>query len=406
MRHTNIVVALDKRRVRKDGTYPLMLRLSHEGKTMPVSLGIYIQEKDFDPKRRIIRNTYKGTGSVTRLNNDIQKRKASVMDIINKLEEADELYTLSITQIKERITAQRTGGTFFTYAQECIEGLRKAQKFGNARTYGDALKALKNFRKGVDFPLHHFNYDLVKKFETYYLAKGNSYNGLSVHLRTLRAIYNRAISQGLVEKGSSPFETYKIKSEPTQKRALSIISLRKIVNLDIDPSHDCFDARNFFLASFYMYGISFIDMAFLRMSNIIDGRIRFKRRKTGKAYDLKITDQLKQILDYYTEGKEGEDFIFPVITRDELENQYKDVGNRRLCYNRALKDLAKLAKVDEKLTSYVSRHSFATQAMMQDIPLQAISAMLGHSRLSTTEVYLKALPNEVLDEYNSKITLE
>lgn len=406
MRHSNIVTTLDTRRERKDGTYPIMLRLSHQGKTIPISLGIYIRKKDFDPVNRVIRGAYKGTNSVTRLNNQINKRRTEILDVITKLEETGELDTLSIAQLKERVINSSESNLFFVYAERLIKEMIEAKKYGNARTYDGVMKVLKTFRKDKDFTFNQLNYDLLKKFETYYLAKGNSINGLSVNLRTIRAIYNKGIKAGLGDKGNSPFENYKIKHEPTQKRALSIEALKAIMNTAIEENHPCFHTRNYFLSSFYMYGISFIDMAFLKLNNIVDGRIRFKRRKTGKPYDLKITSQLQEILNYYMKDKKPNDFIFPIITRSTLAEQYRDVENRRKLYNRSLKDLAKECKLQENLTSYVSRHSFATQAMLQNVPLQAISAMLGHSRLSTTEVYLKALPNEVLDEYNSKITLE
>lgn len=406
MRHSNIVTTLDTRRERKDGTYPIMLRLSHQGKTIPISLGIYIQKKDFDPINRVIRGAYKGTNSVTRLNNQINKRRTEILDVITKLEETGELDTLSIAQLKERVINSSESNMFFTYAERLIKEMIEAKKYGNARTYDGVIKVFKTFRKDKDFTFNQLNYDLLKKFETYYLAKGNSINGLSVNLRTIRAIYNKGIKAGLGDKGNSPFESYKIKHEPTQKRALSLDALKAIMQADIDEEHPCFHTRNYFLSSFYMYGISFIDMAFLKINNIVDGRIRFKRRKTGKSYDLKITPQLQEILSYYIKDKKPNDFIFPVITRSTLVEQYRDVENRRKLYNRSLKELAKECNLQENLTSYVSRHSFATQAMLQNVPLQAISAMLGHSRLSTTEVYLKELPNEVLDEYNSKITLE
>ena len=125
-----------------------------------------------------------------------------------------------------------------------------------------------------------------------------------------------------------------------------------------------------------LYGVSFIDMAFLKLENIIDNRIKFFRSKTSKPYDIKITAPLKEILDFYT--KEKSDFIFPIIKRDTYELQYKDVLWARKVYNRGLKQIAEKCHIEQRVTSYVSRHSFATQAMLQDVPLLAISAMLGH----------------------------
>ena len=152
-----------------------------------------------------------------------------------------------------------------------------------------------------------------------------------------------------------------------------------------------------------LYGVSFIDMAFLKLENIIDNRIKFIRRKTSKPYDIKITPQLKEILGCYTNNRDKTDFIFPIIKRDTYELQYKDVLWARKVYNQGLKQIAKKCNIEQRLTSYVSRHSFATQAMFQNVPLQAISAMLGHNRLTTTQIYLKSLPDTVLDDFNEKL---
>jgi site-specific recombinase XerD len=207
----------------------------------------------------------------------------------------------------------------------------------------------------------------------------------------------------LTPKETYPFVNYKIKTTPTEKRALDINSIKSIMLLQLDESDNLFHFRNYFLASYMLYGVSFIDMAFLKLENIIDNRIKFFRSKTSKTYDIKITTQLKEILDFYTKDKEKSNFIFPIIKRDTYELQYKDVLWARKVYNKGLKQIATKCNIEQRVTSYVSRHSFATQAMLQDVPLLAISAMLGHNRLTTTQIYLKSLPSEVLDDYNKKL---
>ena len=155
-----------------------------------------------------------------------------------------------------------------------------------------------------------------------------------------------------------------------------------------------------------MYGMNFTDMAFLSTANIIDGRIQYRRRKTSKLYDIRITPALNKIISFYLNPNSEPVFIFPILNRDTLALQYKDIQWARKRYNKKLKKLAELCSIEQKLTSYVSRHSFATQAMLQQVPLNAISSMLGHSSLKTTEVYLKSLSSNILDEYNSKILQE
>ncbi|MDR6193291.1 integrase [Siphonobacter sp. BAB-5404] len=222
-------------------------------------------------------------------------------------------------------------------------------------------------------------------------------------MRTIRAIYNKAIKSGLVDKELYPFDDYKIKTSPTDKRALDSEFLKKIIELEIPVNHICFNTRNYFLASYMMYGMNFADMAYLEKSSLVNGRIRYRRRKTGKLYDIKITPSLEKILGHYLEQNPVSKFVFPILKREDPVLRDKDIQWARKRYNKKLKTLATLCGIDSNLTSYVSRHSFATQAMLHEIPLAAISTMLGHSSLKTTEIYLKGLPINVLDDYNEKI---
>lgn len=401
--NTNIVISLDTRRKKKDGSYPIVMRLGHNERTTSIPLGISVKEKDWDNKKRSIKKSYNEVNSVTRLNNYIQKKKADAMDIIVKLNEDDLLNNLKVSELKNKITNTNSDTSFFSYAENLIDDLRKANRFGTARSYKGLISVLKTFNNDRDLQFREINYRFLVDFETEHLAKGNSYNGLSVYLRALRAIYNRAIKAELVDGNHYPFKSYKIKTEPTDKRAIEWEQMKKIIELELSPEHECFNARNYFIASYLMYGMNFSDMAYLRNENIVSGRIKYRRRKTSKLYDIKITKGLKTILDYYINENHIAGYIFPIINRITLAEQNRDIQWARKRYNKRLKTLAGLCGIEERLTSYVSRHSFATQAMLQEVPINAISSMLGHSSLKTTEIYLKSLPSNILDDYNQRV---
>ena len=401
--NTNVVITLDTRRSKKDGTFPIMLRLSHHRKTIPIPIGYTVPEKFWDRKNRKIRTSYKGMSNIARVNNLIEKEKAKALDIITKLEDQNKLNFLSIKEVKERINKKNSQTTFFDYTTELIKDLIEKQKIGNARSYSNVLREVKKFCKKRDFKFYEFNYAWLIRFESAYLSRGLSENGLAVYMRTLRAIFNKAVREGIAEKEGYPFADYTIKTKPTKKRAITQEAIERIVNLDLESGTGLFDARNFFLASFYTMGASFIDLAFLKVANLVDGRVQYQRQKTGRYYDIRIEPQLQKILDHYIIKKEKEDFIFPIIKREGLLDQYKDIQWAQNRYNKRLKRIAGIAKIDENLTSYVSRHSFATLADQMEIPLTAISQMMGHERVSTTQVYLASLRSNVLDDYNERI---
>ncbi len=407
MLNTNIVVSLDTRRRKKDGSCPLLLRLGHNAMTVPISLNMSVPPKDWDEDTRVVKKSYKGTLSVARFNNDILQKKLEAMQVVNKLHEAGTLQSLSIIElqekIKKRLKKDNDKDSFYEYGAQVVQELRAAQRFGTARSYEDVLRILKVFHRKPDLSFQEINFSFLTKFENYHLGKGNEINGLAVYMRSIRAVFNRAIKEGTVEKELYPFDTYKIKIAPTRKRALEWDLLKKIIDLALTPTDICFNARNYFLASYMMYGMNFKDMAFLKKADIADGRISYRRDKTSKLYDIKITPQLKEIFSYYAEKNPDSEFVFPIIHRDTPLLQDRDILWARKRYNKKLKLLADLCGIESTLTTYVSRHSFATQALMQEVPVAAISTMLGHSSLKTTETYLKALPSNILDDYNSKI---
>lgn len=400
--NTNITITLDTRRARKDGSYPVIMRLGHNERTTSILLGISVLEKDWDAKNKLVKKSYTGLSSVTRLNNLIQKKKSDAMDVIFKLHEKGMLNTISVSGLRDKMAQDGKSQSFFDYGNSLVAELKQANRIGTARSYKDVISVLKNYHK-KDLPFHEINYSFLSKFETYHKSKGNETNGLAVYMRTIRAIFNKAIKAGMVEKETYPFNDYKIKTTPTEKRALEFDLLKKIIDLKLDYQDSCFHAKNFFLASYMMYGMNFTDMAHLKKTDINNGRITYRRKKTSKLYDIKITNNLGRILEHYMHNESA--YVFPIIKRETPELQNKDIRWARKRYNKKLNVLADLCGIDSNLTSYVSRHSFATQAMIQQVPLNAISTMLGHSSLKTTEVYLKSLPSDILDNYNSLVTL-
>tara|TARA_R110000764_G_C10993634_1_gene381492 strand:- start:342 stop:1556 length:1215 start_codon:yes stop_codon:yes gene_type:complete len=402
---TNITLSMDTRRKRKDGMCPIIFRLSHHRKTIAISTGFAVPPEYWNEKNREVKRTYNGVSSVSRLNNLLIKKKTELRDGINELEENGQLEGLSITELKNTVTKPTNTISFFDFTNRLISEMEEANRFGNAKAYRCALGALKNFNKKEFLRFEEMTYTYLKRFETAHLKKGNSINGLSMYMRTFRAIYNKAIHQGVVSADSYPFKKYKIKSEPTAKRAISIEKIRRILNLELESGTPLFNTRNYFLCSYLMNGISFIDMAFLKLDNIIDGRIQYRRQKTARYYDIKLTPQLSSIMDCYLMGKDKTDYIFPIVKRKEKQDQFKDIQWERKRYNKRLKEIANLCKIEEHLTSYVSRHSMATNLILNDVPINALSKMLGHSDISTTEIYIKNLPTHIMDGYQERLEI-
>lgn len=404
--NTFITSILDQRRAKKDGKFPIIFRLTHNRKTTSIATGYSVLEIHWDSKKKQVKSNYREVESVHFLNTILSKEKARLNELINKIYDKGDLQYLSVQQLKQCLTRKINFKSFVEYGNHLAKELISVRRFGTARSYLCTVKIMKTFAKKKDIKFNEVNYDFLVRFEKFHLKKeGNNLNGLAAYLRTIRAIYNKGIKDGCIEKEAYPFNKYKIRTTPTRKRALDVLYIKKILQLDLSIEHQLFHARNYFLISYMLYGMSFMDMAFLKIADIKNGRIVYQRKKTSKNYNIKISDKLNEILKFYVKDKSQHEFIFPIILRSNPEQQYQDVIRRRKEYNQKLKRIALLCDIEQSLTSYVSRHSFATNAMLQDVPIQAISSMLGHSKLNTTQIYLKSLPTNVLDDYKERLSL-
>lgn len=401
--NTNVVLTIDTRRSKKDGSYPIIMRLSHQGYTLSIPINESIKKQDWDVIKRQVKSSYLGTESSSRFNNRIQQRKIDALKVIQKLEDKKLIQGLSINDIKAFIQNESSSDSFTHFAESQIEQLRQAKRFGSADAYNDALNAIKSFNGKAEIKFETISFQFLTNWETKHLEGENSINGLASYLRSIRAIYNKAIKAGVVDKELYPFAAYKIKTKPTQKRALETTLLNKIIKKKFKTTDPYFDTRNYFLLSYMMYGMNFIDMAYFKKKDIADGRIYYRRSKTSRLFDIKITPSLEKLLNHYINLYPESKFVFPFLESDDVEYNHKQVKLKRRLFNTRLEEMAEQIGIDKKVTSYVIRHSFATQAVLLEIPLTAVSAMLGHTSFKTTQIYIDTLPTNILDKYNAKL---
>lgn len=395
-------MSLDTRR-KNSQTFPLIFRLSHNTKTTSITTGYKLAVSDWDEKKQKIKSSYKGSESTSRINNLLHKKMTQMVDIITTWEDKGKLKYMSVAELRNLLTASNNSITFYQFTEQIIRDLIESNRIGNAKIYKYTLSVVKTFRKGRDFTFDELNLDFLNRFEKYHLAKGNKLGGLSTYMRTIRAINNKAIKAGIADKEGYAFDDYMIRSGKPEKRALTIDAIRKIAALELKEGTTICRDRNIFMISFLLNGISFVDLAHLKLSNIIDGRLRYSRQKTGEPYNIKIHKQLAPILNPFILGKEKSDYIFDVIKNEDPIQQYETITWARERYNKNLKKLAKMAEIEENVTSYAARHTFASGADDMGIPLTAISQMMGHKRIGTTQVYLSGLRKSKIDGYQDEI---
>lgn len=306
--------------------------------------------------------------------------------------------TYSGTSLSEELPAAPSIQLSQYFAQQIVR-LREQGRYSTARNYHTALQSFLDFYRQCDIQLSHITSTLVSEYERW-LKKRAALGTVSCYLRTLRAVYNKAVTEGLVID-KSPFARSYTGYPKTEKRSLGVEDVRKLCNLPLKQGTFVCLVRDIFLFCIFACGIPFVDVAFLRKSQISDGYLTYQRRKTSQEVRLRLLPCAQQIIDRY--WSDNSEYVFPFLTRSDPEEAYKQYKEKLCYYNKVLKRVGEAAGVSRKLTSYVSRHSWASMAYEQDTEVSVISKGLGHTSSNTTYVYIKGINDERLYEANRKI---
>jgi integrase len=175
--------------------------------------------------------------------------------------------------------------------------------------------------------------------------------------------------------------------------------VKKIRELDLTEFPNLIETKNYFVFSYLTGGMNFVDMAKLTWENIKNDRIEYTRSKTKSHFSFKVTSEVKQILTYYKKINKGTKYVFPILLKDELtiEQIYNRKDKILKKFNKELKKIAELCGIDSKITSYVSRHSFASNLKEKGFATEIITESMGHKNPQYTQVYLKELDKSIID---------
>ncbi|MDY4649088.1 MAG: site-specific integrase [Muribaculaceae bacterium] len=289
--------------------------------------------------------------------------------------------------------------SLFNFMESIIAKLKQNGKVRTSETYKSTLNSFKKFRQDEDIMLDCLTSEIMEAYEAWHHKRGVSPNTISFYTRILRAVYNRAVEDDIIEN-RNPFRHVYTGVDKTVKRALPLVMIKKIKALDLTLTPSLDFARDMFLMSFYLRGMSFIDMAFLRKTDLKNGYVTYRRRKTGQQLIIEWTKEMQMILDKYPENTT--DYLLPII-RNPGTNERCTYRNMGYNINHNLKKIAKMVGVQIPLTLYVARHSWASAAKAKGIPLSVISEGMGHDSEATTQIYLASLDTSVVDKANSLI---
>ncbi len=351
--NANIKIVLTNK-VSADGKYSMYLRITKNRKKKEINIGIRCEKEHFEKEQLTKEHpNYKIDNKL------IIKLKARALDVIRDFQLNGSNFTLD--EFENAFRGQKTIVELdaIKFFDEIFEEQVSAGRVGNAKVYRETKNALIRFA-GTKILFRDINIAFLEKFEAYMRSRGNEDGGIAVKMRQLRALFNMAVRRKLVKQEFYPFDDYKIsKLKPIKnKRALSVEDFKKIRDLDLTDNPYLIEAQHYFLFSFYARGMNFVDIMKLKWTDIQDNRIYYTRSKTKGKFNIEVTPKMQEILDYYKAQKRPTEYVFPILLKNDLTPKQIDYRKHQVLgrCNSKLKQIAKLAKVDKHLTTYVARH--------------------------------------------------
>ncbi|SEE58137.1 Site-specific recombinase XerD [Tenacibaculum sp. MAR_2010_89] len=288
-------------------------------------------------------------------------------------------------------TKQFDTSSFLDFYQSLVDEMILKEKIRSANTTQKYISKLKKYSSHISFSDLSVNW--ATDYENYLLKKGNKINTIASNFKSIYSALNKAIKLGLIN--SNPIKGYKIVVENVEKESLSLEEIEKVINLEIHPRHKgMIKARDIWLFSFYTAGMRFTDICQLKWINIIGNDIVYTMNKaktrSGSRRTIPLNPKSIEILEKY---KNKDDFyVFPPLYNHKnssittIEHRIYITNNN---LNRALKIIAKQCDINKPISMHMAKHSFTDYAVKSDVGLLMISKLLGHTKLSTTQHYLK-----------------
>jgi len=400
--NTSVSIICYKSKTLKNGEHPLMLRITKNRKTKYQSLGISILPQFWDFDKNQPKRNCPNRDAIIRL---ITEKTKQYQDQLIELKIENKDFTAkSLIEEVIKPTKRKTVGELFI---ERIQELKDSKRLGYAESHETVYHSLLNFNGHLDIYFSEIDKEWLQKYEVWLRKMENKENTIGIRFRTLRAIYNIAMEKQYVKSDCYPFRSYKVSKlhQNTAKRALSKNDILNIINYQPQSSKCPYRQLtvDLFAFSYFMGGINFKDIAFLKEDNIIDNRLSYIRRKTKQLITLPLQPQAIEIINKYKSTDNP--YLFPILssqplTESQQRNRIRQVAKS---VNRNLKTIGKELNLPIDLTTYVARHSFATVLKRSGVNTSIICEAMGHSSEKVTQIYLDSFENEQIDAAMSNL---
>ena len=285
-----------------------------------------------------------------------------------------------------------------TFMKQVARGLQMEGNFGTAHVYRSSLNAIIAYCGKEDFTFYEVSPEWLKGFEVHLRSRGCSWNTVSTYLRTFRAVYNRAVDLRKAPYVPHLFRSVYTGTRADHKRALGEEDIKKVfarLSQAFVGSPSLRKAQELFILMFLLRGLPFVDLAYLRKSDLRDNVITYRRRKTGRTLSVTLTAEAMILVKRYMNRDSSSPYLFSLLkSREGTPEAYREYQSALRRFNNDLKSLSRKLRISSSVTSYTLRHSWATTAKYRGVPIEMISESLGHKSIKTTQIYLKGFELE------------
>ncbi len=392
--NATIEVVCYKSKVLANNESPLMLRITKDRKRKYSSIGLSLNPVYWDFEKNKPRRNCPNRLYIERLIADkIEVYRTKMIELQAENKE------FTATTLHEQMFDRNSKPTVDEVFQTQIKNLKQTGRMGYALSHQEVYNSLIKFNKHLNIYFSDIDTIWLKRYETWLREQNFSENTIGRRFRTLRTVYNIAIEEKYVKAEHYPFKSYKVSKlhQTTAKRAINKADIMRIIEYHSTDFYTQF-AVDLFTFSYFTGGINFVDIAYLKSDNIVDGRLIYTRRKTHKLIKLPLQSKAQEIIKRYQQN--GTHFLFPILSEfhKSLQQQSNRVHKVISKVNERLKVVGKELGIPINLTTYVARHSFATVLKREGVSTSIICESLGHSSEKTTQIYLDSFENSQIDE--------
>jgi integrase/recombinase XerD len=371
---------LNDKRLKSDGIYSIVVRVTCNRNNTTFNTGIRVKIDMWDSASSTVKKRHPNSLPFNETISEFYSRiHNAAYQLINDNNFSFENLKLALNNTTLAPKAIKCT-TFKEYGERLVEQMFAINKAGNAIIYQTAINKVLTYANNRDLQFIDISYSFLDGFRNSLIKSKLKANSISNYFRTLRAIYNKAIKEKLVDKSHYPFLDITVKTERTAKRAMLLDELISITKLDLKVNTQEWKARSCFLLSFALRGASFTDLAYLKRDNIRRGYLIYKRRKTGKELKIKLLPLTNEILNHY-QGLSSI-YLLPILPSNVIEDSLaakKVILQWIKTSNKYHNRLGRTCKTEDEITSYVTRHTFATLAKKKlGYPNEIIAECLGH----------------------------